>query len=79
MALIGTLSSTLAGAGNENCCSKCVTKNAAQTLALYLRELRAAKKNGEWSAEEKKALKKEVKGLFKEIKHDVRKTWKAKP
>lgn len=72
------LSSALADVGNANCCSKCATESAAHIFTAYLRDLRAAKKNGQWSAEEKKALRAEAKGLMKEIKRDIKKVWKAK-
>jgi hypothetical protein len=40
--------------------------------------LRATKKNGHWSAEERKALKKEAKSLMKETKLEIKDTWNIK-
>lgn len=54
-------------------------KAVTQTFTAYVRELQAAKKDGQWSREEKKLLKAEAKGLRKEMKHDVKRAWKAKP
>jgi len=76
-ALLQKLSTAIGEIGNENCCSKCATESAARTMTVYLAELRAAKKNGSWTDEEKKGLKTEAKGLFKEVKKDVKKVWKA--
>ena len=57
---------------------KCVVDEAAKALTSCTRDLRAAKKSGEWSKGEKKALKKEAKGLFKGLKCDVKPVWKSK-
>ena len=59
-------------------CSQCSMKEVARTATLCVREIKAAKRSGEWSREEKKALKKEVKTSFKEIKKEVKQTWKNK-
>ncbi|KAF2676694.1 hypothetical protein K458DRAFT_468282, partial [Lentithecium fluviatile CBS 122367] len=59
-------------------CSECSMKEVARTVTLCVRELRAAKKNGEWSKEEKKAMKNEAKAAFNEIKQEVKRTWKNK-
>lgn len=53
-------------------------KEAARTVAICAREMRAAKKDGEWSKEERKAMKKEFKAALQEIKQEVRVTWKDK-
>ena len=57
---------------------KCVVDEAAKALTSCTRDLRAAKKGGEWSKGDKKALKKEAKGLFKGVKRDVKSMWKNK-
>jgi hypothetical protein len=59
-------------------CSECSMKEVARTVTLCVHELRDAKKKGEWSKEEKKAMKKEVKATFKEIKQEVKRTRKSK-
>jgi hypothetical protein len=74
-ARIEELRSALADIVDDNRCLKCATEAAAQALFSYLRE---AKQNGEYSTGEKKALKKEVKGLAKEMKRDVKKIRKTK-
>jgi Sec-independent protein translocase protein TatA len=51
-------------------------KEVARTVTLSIRELKSAKKNGEFSKEEKKAMKAEVKATFKELKDEVKRTWK---
>jgi hypothetical protein len=53
-------------------------KEAARTVTLCARELRAAKRSGEWSKEEKKAMKKEAKATFDEIRQEMKRTWKSK-
>ncbi|CAI6341402.1 unnamed protein product [Periconia digitata] len=57
-------------------CSECILREIAQTVTLCLRELKTAKKNGKWSKEEKKTMKREVKVAFKDIKREVKQTWK---
>jgi hypothetical protein len=51
-------------------------REAARTVAVCAREIRGAERNGEWSKEEKKAMKKDVKAAFEEIKQEVKATWK---
>lgn len=66
-------------AADEGNCIKCTTSQAAGALFLYLRDLREAKKNGEYSKQDKKAWKEEVKGLAKDVKRDrawLKRRWK---
>lgn len=72
------LSQALADIAEGRGCNKCLMKEAARTATLCVRELRAVKKNGEWSKEEKKAMKNEAKATFNEIKQEVKQTWKSK-
>lgn len=72
-ALINSLSNVI----EEEKCLKCAMEDAARTLTLCARDYKTAKKNGQWSREEKKALKAEVKGLAKDLKGIVKATWKA--
>ncbi|KAB8231150.1 hypothetical protein BDV23DRAFT_148617 [Aspergillus alliaceus] len=60
---------------DENQCTKCAVENASTLLTGYVREVRAAKRSGQWSKEEKKALKKEIKALGRGVKRDVKKLW----
>lgn len=56
---------------DEGRCTRCAVNCIAAILAAHVRDLRAAKSN--WSKEEKKALKMEIKGLMKSVKADVKK------
>ena len=69
----------MSDAGDGKGCVKCATKDVVLILTAYMRDIRAAKKSGKWSKEEKKALKAEVKGFLKEVKRDVKQTWKSTP
>lgn len=53
-------------------CTRCTANEAARTLTRYLFEMREAKKAGEWSKEDKKRVKVEMKGLMREVKGVVR-------
>lgn len=77
-ARIEALRSALADVIDDDRCLKCATEAMAQALVSYLRDLREAKRHGEHSNEEEKALKKEVKGLAKGMKKDVKQIWKKK-
>ncbi|KAF5010783.1 hypothetical protein FDECE_3080 [Fusarium decemcellulare] len=57
---------------DENRCAKCAVQTAANLLIGYFQDIREAKKNGQWSKEEKKALKLEIKDLAKSVKADVK-------
>jgi GTP1/Obg family GTP-binding protein len=72
------LIAALNDAVDDDKCTKCATDKVAATMTAYVQELKAAKKNGEWSKEEKKALKGEMKTLFKSVKSDVKAMRKAK-
>lgn len=72
------IGSDLNNAADPNHCWRCAMRSAAGNLAAATRDLKAAKKSGQWSKEEKKAVKAEVKELFKEIKRDMKKERKAK-
>lgn len=76
---IHALSVALADAVHGEGCTTCAVESAGQTLTSYLRDLRAAKKSGQWSSAEKRAIKAEVKGLMKGMKRDLRSIWKNKP
>ena len=55
---------------------RCTMESISQTLALCMQDFRKAKKNE--SRQEKKAMKAEVKALMKEMKHNFKRTWKAR-
>jgi len=71
-AAILALSAALAKAANEEQCSKCTIESLTKVSATLMTDMRAAKKSGQWSKEYKKAVKKEAKGLFKGMKHDIK-------
>ncbi|KAB8275324.1 hypothetical protein BDV30DRAFT_236692 [Aspergillus minisclerotigenes] len=60
---------------DERQCTKCAVETTSSLLTGYIREVKAAKKNGQYSKEEKKALKKEIKGLAKVVKRDFKALW----
>jgi hypothetical protein len=66
----------LTAATQEGACLKCTGETISQTLTALMQEMRAAKKEGRWSHEEKRALKMEVKGLLKGMKRDVKGGWR---
>lgn len=53
-------------------CTRCTANDVLRTLTKYVFDLREAKKSGNFSRQEKKALKVEVKGLLKEVKGVIR-------
>jgi hypothetical protein len=61
---------------DENRCTKCAVESASSLFTGYVREVRAAKRSGKWSKEEKKAIKAEVKSLGKGVKRDIKALWK---
>jgi hypothetical protein len=71
------LSTALNDLADERQCTKCTVESISTLLTSHARDIRAAKQNGEWSKEERKALKAEVKGLFKGVKKDVKSLWKG--
>lgn len=72
-----SLSAALADAANDNgSCAKCSLDTVVQTMTAFVKDLRAAKKSGEWTKEEKRAMKKEAKVLEKGMKKDVKQIWK---
>lgn len=76
-ASVQALINSLSNAIEEEKCLKCAMQDAARTLTSCARDYRTAKKNGQWSREEKKALKAEAKGLANDLKGIVKATWKA--
>jgi hypothetical protein len=70
------LSAALADATREGACLKCTTDAIVKTLTTFMQDVRTAKKSGQWSHDEKKALKAEVKGLAKGMKHDLKQSWR---
>lgn len=74
---VHTLTTSLHDATDGQHCTRCTANDAARTLTQYLFTMRQAKKAGNWSKEDKKALKVELKGLMREVK-DVVKEEKGK-
>ena len=71
-AAILALSAALANAVNEDQCSKCNIESVAQASAMLMKDLKKAKKSGQWTKEDKKAIRMETKGLFKEMKQAMK-------
>ncbi|GMF79815.1 unnamed protein product [Aspergillus oryzae] len=73
--ILQALTVALNDIADERQCTKCAVETASGLLTGYVREVKAAKKNGQYSKEEKKALKKEIKDLAKGVKRDVKALW----
>lgn len=50
----------------------------AHTLTAYVTDMKAAKKSGQWSKEDKKALKAEAKAVGKRVKGSVKLAYRGK-
>ncbi|KAJ5503237.1 hypothetical protein N7463_006111 [Penicillium fimorum] len=75
--IIRTLATALNDIADEKKCTKCTVENISKLLTGHVRDLRAAKRSGMWSKEDKRALKMEIKGLLRPVKKDVKSLWKA--
>lgn len=74
-AALQALATALNNIADEKQCTKCAVEASSNFLTDHLRDIRAAKKNGQWSKEDKKALKAEIKG-FKSLKTNFKALWK---
>ncbi|KAL4748031.1 hypothetical protein BDW72DRAFT_215083 [Aspergillus terricola var. indicus] len=74
--IIRTLTAALNDLADEKKCTKCTVEKSSALLTSHVRDIRAAKQNGQWSKEERKALKAEVKSSFKPMKKAVKALWK---
>lgn len=72
------LSAAFAAAAEEDRCLKCVIDSTVPEVTRCMQDLKKQKKNGEFSKEDKKAMKKEMKGLFKGVKADAKKAMKER-
>ncbi|KAJ5964484.1 uncharacterized protein N7479_004360 [Penicillium vulpinum] len=75
--IIRTLAAALNDIVDEKKCTKCTVEHISTLLTAQVRDLRAAKRSGMWSKEDKKALKAEIKAVLKPVKKDVKRLWKA--
>ncbi|KAJ5098918.1 hypothetical protein N7532_005919 [Penicillium argentinense] len=75
--IIGLLAKALNNVTDGTKCTKCTVDEVSALLTDHVKSLRLAKQNGEWSKEERKTLKAEVKLLFKPVKKGVTSLWKA--
>ncbi|VUC29269.1 unnamed protein product [Clonostachys rosea] len=57
-------------------CTRCTVEAVANVLSGYTRDLKAAKKSGQLTKQERKAMKAEAKAMSKEIKRELKATWK---
>ncbi|KAF2167804.1 hypothetical protein M409DRAFT_21952 [Zasmidium cellare ATCC 36951] len=73
-----TISEALADLADaeEPHCTKCSIDTVALTLTELLKDVKAEKKNGAWSKEQAKVLKKEGKLLGKAVKADCERVWR---
>lgn len=76
--LLLALSKAFADAANSEECTRCAAESASKAVTTFVRETKQAKKTGEWSKEDKKAVKKELKDVFKPLKRDMKMAWKDK-
>jgi hypothetical protein len=70
------LTSALNDLSDEKKCTKCTVEKSSALLTSHVRDIRAAKRNGQWSKEDRKALKAEVKSSFKPMKKAIKALWK---
>lgn len=76
--IIRALTNALNDINDNDKCTKCAVENASTLLTTQVRDIRGAKRNGEWTKEERKALKAEAKGIFKPVKKAVKALWKER-
>ncbi|CBF89297.1 predicted protein [Aspergillus nidulans FGSC A4] len=74
--IIRMLTAALHDLADETKCIKCTVEKSSALLTSHLCDIQAAKKTGQWSKEERKALKAEVKSSFKPVKKTVKALWK---
>jgi glucosamine 6-phosphate synthetase-like amidotransferase/phosphosugar isomerase protein len=56
----------------EGHCTECAIQKMAELVTAYAQDMKAQKKQGHWSKEEKRALKKELKEVGKRVKSTVK-------
>ena len=72
------LSQAFAAAAEDDRCLKCAAESVIPELSVCMQDMKKAKKSGEFSKEDKKALKRETKLLFKGFKKEAKTVWKDK-
>lgn len=74
------MSRALAEAAEGDSCTKCSTVTLVQLLIQNSRDLKAIKDKGNWSKEDRKALKQEMKTLERDLqlKKSMKASWKGK-
>lgn len=70
--VVRILSAALNDLVDEEKCTKCTVENLVPLLEGHLKDLKLAKRNGEWSKEDRKTLKAEFKSLFKPAKKSLK-------
>lgn len=71
------LAEALNDLANEKKCTRCAVQDISTQITGHVREMREAKRNGEWTKEDRKAMKAEFKAVFKPMKKDIKALWKA--
>lgn len=77
-AALRSLIATLTDAVDGHRCTECTIEATAHTLTAYVTEMKASKKSGQWSKEDKKALKAEAKAVGKRVKGSVKMAYRSK-
>lgn len=72
------MSKAFADAANPEECTKCAAESGSKAITSFVRDVKEAKKRGEWSKEDKKAIKKELKDTFKPLKGEMKSAWKGR-
>ena len=62
----------------ERRCTSCAINDVAHQVTDYIRALRSGQDKNQWTKEEKKAFKSEIKGLAKSVKKDVKGAWRPR-
>lgn len=73
--ILHVITTALNNIADEKQCTKCTLQSTSTLLTSHARDIRAVK-HGEWSKEDRKTLKAELKGLFKGVKKDAKGLWK---
>jgi len=69
---VSSVHTTMQYAVDGEHCTRCTANEAARTLTKYVFDMRDAKQRGNFSREEKRAMKAEVKALLREVKGVIR-------
>ena len=74
--LLLALSKAFADAANPEQCTRCAAESGSKAISSFMVDMKQAKKNGDWTKEDKKAIKRELKHVFKPLKGEMKNAWK---